>query len=726
MSEKKKLKKWQKIRIFRICLLVSFILAFAAVLLLIRSGYIWPVQPAMSQDISVSLRKADDGWHTSWTEGEYVSRYTLEILRDSNSGQSLFNCESESNECILPPDLPEKSNICLRITPIKQYSVLGIKGNTVDGDPVEMTFCLRETDRYVPEWYVDAERKTLTVGCAGGGSDIYHLYRKMDSGELKEISRLQYTAMDRNGSGYGEMVVGFGDDRDFPMPETDEEMHFVLMAERVEENVRIWEEMVDTITVVRNDLLCSNLTADAEQLGYNRYRISFSETAGKGYRVQRRDDDSLIWDTVAEYGVDDERIYETEYLLSGKEYRYRVTSITEGSTPWSVAEVDIFTGYSPIYATIWPVKELSLYSGSDMSESIGKASVGKALCVTGEENGMFKVYRPEGDAYIDSNYCMIDLNDYLGGMCSYDITNSYFSLYMAHDHEIRGISGTVIPGYEHVLKEDGTFLVPLLYPVAKRLASVAEKTMNDGYRLKIYDSFRPYVATRYIYDATESQLDEEAPAELMQRLTLPEYLSMNYNDEEIYTEEPAPTDPEDPASADPGQPGEDSEMPEGQAEDGDVQPEGSGITYRQLMTNATYGLSFFLAKGGSMHNLGVALDLTLERRDNAEELPMQSNMHDLSYNSIQSLNSGEAKLLQTYMYDEGFGGIASEWWHFQDNDVRKQLSPPSIQKGVSAEGWKKDNDGLRYQKANGAYTRDAIETIDGIEYRFNSDGYLEQ
>lgn len=720
MSEKKKLKKWQKIRIFRICLLVCFTLAFITVLLLIRSGYIWPVQPAMSQDSNVSLRKADDGWHTSWTEGEYVSRYILDVFRDNNAGQSLYSCESGSNECILPYDLPEKSDICLRITPRKEYSLFGIRGNTVDGEPIEMTFCLRETDRYVPEWCVDADRKTLTVGCAGGGSDIYHLYRKMDSGELQEISRLQYTAMDRNGSGYGEMVVGFGDDRDFPMPETDEEMHFVLMAERVEGNVRIWEEMVDTITVVRNDLLCSNLTAEAEQLGNNRYRISFSETAGKGYRVQRRDEDSLIWDTVAEYGVDDERIYETEYLPSGKEFRYRVTSITEGSTPWSVAEVDIFTDYSPIYATIWPVKELQLYSGSDMSESVGKASMGKALCVIGEENEMFKVYTPDGDAYIDSNYCMIDLTDYLGGMCSYDITNSYFSLYMAHDHELRGISGTVIPGYEHVLLEDGTFLVPLLYPVAKRLASVAVKTMNDGYRLKIYDSFRPYTATRYIYDATEAQLDTEAPTELMQRLTLPEYLSLSYSDDYIYQEEPTPAEPAT------GEEGDEDPDAGTEGEAGDPQAEGSGVTYRQLMTNATYGLSFFLAKGGSMHNLGVALDLTLERRDNAEELPMQSHMHDLSYNSVQSLNNGEAKLLQTYMYDAGFGGIASEWWHFQDNDVRKKLSPPSVNNGLSAEGWKKDNDGLRYQKENGAYMRDAIETIGGTEYRFNSDGYVEQ
>ncbi len=100
-------------------------------------------------------------------------------------------------------------------------------------------------------------------------------------------------------------------------------------------------------------------------------------------------------------------------------------------------------------------------------------------------------------------------------------------------------------------------------------------------------------------------------------------------------------------------------------------------------------------------------------------------MHNLSYNSILSLNNGEAKLLQSYMYDEGVAGIASEWWHFQDDEVRKTYSPPSVYNGVNTEGWKKDNSGVRYRNADGSYMRNSIQTIDGTEYRFNVDGYVE-
>ncbi len=716
MSERKKLKRWQKIRLFRISLLISFTLIFIIIILLIRSGYIWSIVPSMPKDCMVCLRKWKDGWHIYWSEAEYADKYELEIFRELAGGVSIFKAESNMAEYILPSELPENSNLCLRLIPRKQYRLFNLNGKTVDGNPLDMVFRLRETDRYVPEWRVDSDRRTLTVGCAGGGSDIYHLYHQTDNGELKEIASLQYTSADKNGSGYGEMVVGFGEDRDFPMPETDEELKFVLMAERVEGCVRIWEDLDDTISIVRNDLLSSNLTAEYLPIGNNRYKISFTEAAGRGYRVQKRNEDSFIWETVAEYGLDDERVYITEYLPSGMDVRYRVTSINEGSTPWSSVEILISTGYSPVFATVWPVKELPMYTGTDMTMIIDHAAAGKALCVTGEDGGFFRVYTPSGDAYIDSTYCMINLADYLGGMCSYDITNSYYSLYMAHDHEIYGVSGTVIPGYENVLLEDGTFLVPLLYPVAKRLAKAAEKTLADGYRLKIYDSFRPYVATRYIYDATEALLDVQAPAGLMPRLTLPEYLSLNYEDD-VYIGYDVPTPVEDISDS-----GENADVDE---QGGGDQPSDSGWTYRQLMTNDTYGLNFFLARSGSMHNLGLALDITLERKDDAEELPMQSHMHDLSYNSILSLNNGEAKLLQSYMYGEGFAGIASEWWHFQDDEVRRDYNPPSVYNGVSAEGWKKDNYGVRYRNADGGYVRSSIMTIEGTEYRFNVDGYVE-
>ena len=692
-----KMERWKKYRPLRIILWIGFVMAFVSVIALIRSGYIWPVEPVMPGNADIKLRKFDDGWHIKWAGTEFADKYKIEVIKDNSRGVRIYYGESENCEHILPLDMPENSYICLKITPQKKYSLLNLKGNIVEGEPVERVFRLRESEQSVPEWYIDADQKKLTVRCIGTYSGIYHLFHREENGLLQEISSLQYMSVDGYGRGYGEMVIEFGNDRDFRIPKRDETITFLIMMERVEGDVSIWEEMTDSKSVSRKDFLTGDLTVTVDPLGNNKYGLSFTETAGDGYCVQRCDDVNN-WYTVAELNSDDERYYETDYLPSGTEVHFLVSSINDGDSPWYSKEVVIITEYTPIYSTVWPVKELALYDSPQMTNVIGKAPVGKALCVTGEDKGLFKVYMPEQDAYIDSTYCMIDLTDYLGGMCSYDITNSYYSLYMAHDHEIYGISGTIIPGYENVLLDDGSFLVPLLYPVAKRLAKVAEATLEDGYRIKIYDSFRPYIATRYIYDTTLALLDTEAPEEQMNRLSLQEYLRITHYDIE--------------------------ESDETEAEGDDIQTGDVGNTYRQLMTNATYGLNYFLAKAGSMHNLGLALDLTLEKKGNAEELKMQSNMHDLSYNSVLSLNNGEAKLLQTYMYDSGFAGIASEWWHYQDNDARSKYNPPSVNAGVSVEGWKKDSKGVRYREADGSYKNGVIETIGDTEYKFNPDGYV--
>ena len=63
------------------------------------------------------------------------------------------------------------------------------------------------------------------------------------------------------------------------------------------------------------------------------------------------------------------------------------------------------------------------------------------------------------------------------------------------------------------------------------------------------------------------------------------------------------------------------------------------------------------------------------------------------------------------MTAEGFSGLTSEWWHFQDDETRKKVSPARGETGVSAEGYKVDDRGIRYRHADGSYACD--ETIEG-------------
>ena len=85
MTERRKLKRWQKIRLLRIGILISSILIFIIIIILIRSGYVWPAVPSISDDHTVFLRKWDDGWHLSWTGAESANKYCAAQLLQSTA-----------------------------------------------------------------------------------------------------------------------------------------------------------------------------------------------------------------------------------------------------------------------------------------------------------------------------------------------------------------------------------------------------------------------------------------------------------------------------------------------------------------------------------------------------------------------------------------------------------------------------------------------------------------
>jgi len=81
-------------------------------------------------------------------------------------------------------------------------------------------------------------------------------------------------------------------------------------------------------------------------------------------------------------------------------------------------------------------------------------------------------------------------------------------------------------------------------------------------------------------------------------------------------------------------------------------------------------------KRGSNHNRGAAVDVTLVDFD-GNELEMPTGFDDFSQTAhIKSTNiSNEAKknreILQEAMKRFGFKPILSEWWHFNDENIKK-------------------------------------------------------
>lgn len=173
-----------------------------------------------------------------------------------------------------------------------------------------------------------------------------------------------------------------------------------------------------------------------------------------------------------------------------------------------------------------------------------------------------------------------------------------------------------------------------------------------------------------------------------------------------------------------GQPTDGDDSGEG-GEDGEAAKTEPVLTYRQVMTDGRFGIGSFLAASVSAHNRGIALDLTLVDIATGEELPMQAPIHDLSWNAATYLNNDNAKLLEKYMTGVGMRGLTSEWWHFQDDETREAIGLTSyLTKGVSVEGWKKDDNGWRYRAADGSYYAGGSYQIRGQRYSFDNEGYL--
>ena len=283
---------------------------------------------------------------------------------------------------------------------------------------------------------------------------------------------------------------------------------------------------------------------------------------------------------------------------------------------------------------------LIIFSGKASAKELNvKGAIGYAMTnmTVQDESGlfqfslaageMFRIVREEGSywyievgdlgGYVESAYCMIDLADVCPDII-FEIANASSSIFVSSGYPLDGITGEQLYSTGKVWHSKigrDEYLVPVMYETAKKIASVQLLAGFDGYTLKIYDAYRPRSVTVKIRDALSWLCQSNY------------YVLENVN----------------------------------------VAPNGS-----------YWGQGWFLAQSQSSHNFGTAIDVTLAYADTGEELPMPSAMHELSTAAVKYSSPGSyyyaasmndtAILLDRYMAMVGMDPIASEWWHFQDND----------------------------------------------------------
>lgn len=605
----------------------------------------------------------------SWPEGENADSYRIELYQERDGAQTLVYREYSQEARFLLPALPQGLNMTVQVASVGEFQTLLETGVRYSETVLEATACLDAPVIRSVDCFTDVAETALQLQVQ---TEDDWQYRLVDgSGTLVSQQDVQEDSL----------VLQFGDSG-LALPEEGEICRLQVTPVREVDGLRILGQSSMDIPVLREDLTEWKLDPVLTQESKYSFSLTWEENRGMDYEVQRMEDSD--WVTVAEIAAEEERSYRSEWLEPEKVWQYRVVSVDGSGKHIAESEPLIFeTLPMTQYATVWPVMNLTAYADAAWGSTAGTVQQGKAYCVLEERNGMFGVDIGGKTGYIDSNYCMINLPEYMGDLCSYNITNSVYAIYAVHEFAIPEVTGVVTGGYEDVCQEDGSFLVPLLYPTARKLFTAANKALEQGYRLKIYDSFRPYQATREIYDLTEKVLN----------MPLPDKTYTGIDKSTMDLPEPR----------------------EGTSE----------LTLGWLMTGRFYVLNAFLARNGSTHNLGIALDLTLEDVETGEEIAMQSSIHDLSHYSVLSENNDAANVLGKIMLGSGFGGLSSEWWHFQDDIARATFSLPYIPNGVSAQCWMKDDTGWRYRTAKGSYYENETVTIDGVSYTFDENGYTD-
>jgi len=283
------------------------------------------------------------------------------------------------------------------------------------------------------------------------------------------------------------------------------------------------------------------------------------------------------------------------------------------------------------------------------SETITTIKRGVSFTILDEKDNWWQINYQGEKGWIDNTFCMINLPDIIPSII-YDASNSYSSLFKSSGYNIPNITDQKlydVKMYNYRLEKD-EFVMPVLYPMAKKINEAQQLALKNGDSLKIYESYRPRETQRSIV----INLKE------LTATNVEVYNGININSWSetwfIY----------------------------------------NGLSNHQL--GAAIDVSLVKIDTYIVKEIGsyTYIDIT-----NYEEYTMPSPMHELSAQAVtfkygvspdsktawkkvplvDNITEGAVKL-QNYCVESGLTPISSEWWHFNDLDSKDMI------KGSSSKG----------------------------------------
>lgn len=437
-------------------------------------------------------------WQTVSDKKAYrLSRY------DEDSGEYIFCGEYADGRAELTDVAPGRE-LKLKMQGVRMIHVLGYDLEML-GEPRIMTIVPEKLDSPILIKTADIEKKSMKITWDTEPGDRYEAYLMNEDGTLE-----LYTD-----AAEGEIVFSMDDHAELSGRE--QGIAVGVRAIRSMDDYILYSTISDPAVINRVDFMDDEVHLTYKESGDLHYSLNWQESKSDWYELQEWSFDDRKWISRQVYRWSDSLTYDTGRLSSCTKMRFRVITYDDNGmhdreeyTQVS-SEVTFRTPVSPVYCTVWPLTALNISADISGENVTGQVPAGKALCVLEEAESHFLVWYDNKYGYVDSRYCLIDLTEYLGNLCQYNITNSYSSIFRVHGYDIPEVTENVIAGYENIYMEDGQMLVPYLYPCAQKLYQAALQAQEDGYVLRIYDAFRPNEATRYLYDMTEGILNRPVP-----------------------------------------------------------------------------------------------------------------------------------------------------------------------------------------------------------------------
>jgi len=294
------------------------------------------------------------------------------------------------------------------------------------------------------------------------------------------------------------------------------------------------------------------------------------------------------------------------------------------------------TGFASVSLPLYETKPTD-----ETSKKLSTLTAGKAFCIQEESGEYFRVtLSDETTGWIESKYCLVNLPDVIPSIV-YDDTNSYSSIFRSSGYSLEGITGKRLYNVkkENTRLEKEEFLMPVLYPMAKKIAQVQKDALENMDTLKIYETYRPYEVQMKVSDSLTKLMESN------------ETVAAGIN----------------------------------------TKPWGKSWFIATQLSNHQRGIAM---------DVSLAKVLQTETKQSGpysytvvsehEEYKMPTKMHELSKAAAtfaspvssksktewkkaklaSSMTTG-AKKLQKYCTNRELSPLASEWWHFNDLDARE-------------------------------------------------------